>query len=92
MPKKQKKLEETGQLNLFDNTTEIDDEDLDFEFEDIDLESLSGEDLGISESVSDRRVETVRQLLTLKLLREAIRAENPDDRVMANFAEMVLPN
>ena len=59
---------------------------------DIDLESLSGEDLGISESVSDRRVETVRQLLTLKLLREAIRAENPDDRVMADFAEMVLPN
>ncbi len=92
MPKKQKKLEETGQLNLFDNTTEIDDEDLDFEFEDIDLESLSGEDLGISESVSDRRVETVRQLLTLKLLREAIRAENPNDRVMADFAEMVLPN
>ncbi len=92
MPKKQKKLEETGQLNLFDNTTEIDGEDLDFEFEDIDLESLSGEDLGISESVSDRRVETVRQLLTLKLLREAIRAENPDDRVMADFAEMVLPN
>jgi CRISPR-associated protein Csc3 len=92
MPKKQKKLEETGQLNLFDNTTEIDDKDLDFEFEDIDLESLSGEDLGISESVSDRRVETVRQLLTLKLLREAIRAENPDDRVMADFAEMVLPN
>ncbi len=92
MPKKQKKLEETGQLNLFDNTTEIEDKDLDFEFEDIDLESLSGEDLGISESVSDRRVETVRQLLTLKLLREAIRAENPDDRVMADFAEMVLPN
>ncbi|GCA93878.1 type I-D CRISPR-associated protein Cas10d/Csc3 [Microcystis aeruginosa] len=92
MPKKQKKLEETGQLNLFDNTTEIDDEDLDSDFEDIDLESLSGEDLGISESVSDRRVETVRQLLTLKLLREAIRAENPDDRVMADFAEMVLPN
>lgn len=92
MPKKQKKLEETGQLNLFDNTTEIDDEDLDFEFEDIDLESLVSEDLGITESVSDRRVETVRQLLTLKLLREAIRAENPDDRVMADFAEMVLPN
>ncbi|MFM6407015.1 MAG: type I-D CRISPR-associated protein Cas10d/Csc3, partial [Microcystis sp.] len=92
MPKKQKPTENTEQLNLFDNTTEIDDEDLDFEFEDIDLESLVSEDLGITESVSDRRVQTVRQLLTLKLLREAIRAENPDDRVMADFAEIVLPN
>lgn len=33
-----------------------------------------------------------RELLTLKLLREAIHAQNPDDRVMADFAEYVLPN
>lgn len=32
------------------------------------------------------------ELLTLKLLREAIRSENPDDQVMADFAEFVLPN
>lgn len=33
-----------------------------------------------------------RELLTLKLLREAIQAQNPDDSVMADFAEYVLPN
>ena len=42
---------------------------------------------------SDRTIEPeARELLTLKLLREAILAQNPDDQVMADFAEYVLPN
>lgn len=42
---------------------------------------------------SDRTIETTqRELLTLKLLREAIKGQNPDDSVMGDFAEYVLPN
>ena len=42
---------------------------------------------------TDRTIETAPQeLLTLKLLREAIRAQNSDDLVMQDFAEYVLPN
>lgn len=42
---------------------------------------------------SDRTLESAqRELLTLKLLREAIRSQNPDDAVMQDFAEYVLPN
>jgi CRISPR-associated protein Csc3 len=51
---------------------------------------LSG-DFGF-DSDSDRTIETEEQLLTLKLLQEAIKAQNPDDQVMADFAEYVLPN
>ncbi|MBF2005710.1 MAG: type I-D CRISPR-associated protein Cas10d/Csc3 [Chlorogloeopsis fritschii C42_A2020_084] len=51
---------------------------------------LSG-DFGF-DSDSDRTIETQGQLLTLRLLREAIQAQNPGDRVMADFAEYVLPN
>ncbi len=40
----------------------------------------------------DRTIETERGLLTLKLLREAIEAQNTDDPVMRDFAEYVLPN
>lgn len=42
---------------------------------------------------SDRTIEfDSRELLTLKLLREAIQAQNPNDTVMRDFAEYVLPN
>ncbi|MCT7988322.1 type I-D CRISPR-associated protein Cas10d/Csc3 [Laspinema olomoucense] len=42
---------------------------------------------------SDRAIEPQqRELLTLKLLREAIEAQNPDDAIMRDFAEYVLPN
>ncbi len=34
----------------------------------------------------------ISELLTLKLLREAIHSQNPDDAVMTDFAEYVLPN
>ncbi|WP_206602806.1 type I-D CRISPR-associated protein Cas10d/Csc3 [Leptolyngbya ohadii] len=51
------------------------------------------DDLGLNEGSTDRTVESPkRELLTLKLLREAIRSQNPDDAVMQDFAEYVLPN
>jgi CRISPR-associated protein Csc3 len=49
------------------------------------------EDFGFGED-TDRTLATNRELLTLKLLREAIQAQNPDDAVMQDFAEYVLPN
>lgn len=53
---------------------------------------LSG-DFGFDGDSSDRTIESGgRELLTLKLLREAILAQNPDDAVMKDFAEYVLPN
>lgn len=63
----------------------------DTEFEEFD-DSWLEDDLGLDEE-SDRTVEPVaRELLTLKLLREAIQAQNPGDAVMQDFAEIVLPN
>ncbi len=50
------------------------------------------EDFGF-DSESDRTIEPAqRELLTLKLLREAIHAQNPDDGVMKDFAAYVLPH
>lgn len=50
------------------------------------------EDLGF-DGKGDRTIEpTQRELLTLKLLREAVRSQNPDDMVMQDFSEYVLPN
>jgi CRISPR-associated protein Csc3 len=50
-------------------------------------------DFGFDDAISDRMIDSShRQLLTLKLLREAIHAQNPDDVVMQDFAEYVLPN
>ncbi|MDB9316007.1 type I-D CRISPR-associated protein Cas10d/Csc3 [Spirulina sp. CS-785/01] len=61
------------------------------EFNDIDLEALTEDNLGLGID-DDRTVETPQTLLTLKLLREAIYSQNPDDSVMSDFAEYVLPN
>ncbi|ARV60042.1 hypothetical protein BZZ01_16690 [Nostocales cyanobacterium HT-58-2] len=48
---------------------------------------------GFNFDISDRTIEhEARELLTLKLLREAIHAQNPNDQFMADFAEYVLPN
>ncbi len=52
---------------------------------------LSG-NFGFDGDPSDRTIETKGELLTLKLLREAIQAQNPDDLVMVDFSEYVLPN
>lgn len=49
-------------------------------------------DFGFDED-SDRTLSSTQcELLTLKLLREAIQSQNPDDAVMQDFAEYVLPN
>jgi CRISPR-associated protein Csc3 len=49
------------------------------------------DDFGL-EGEADRTLDTPTELLTLKLLREAIQSQNPDDAVMQDFAEYVLPN
>jgi CRISPR-associated protein Csc3 len=73
------------QLSLLDTQNE------DSELEELDDSWLEG-DFGLDQE-SDRTVEpAARELLTLKLLREAIQAQNPGDVVMQDFAEMVLPN
>lgn len=59
--------------------------------DDNDFDCLDNE-FGFDEP-TDRTIEPAqRELLTLKLLREAIQAQNPDDVVMKDFAEYVLPN
>ncbi|MBD2042685.1 type I-D CRISPR-associated protein Cas10d/Csc3 [Microcoleus sp. FACHB-672] len=91
MAKKSKKLnEEVHQLSLFDQDPEIDN-NLAEESED-NWTPDENEDDGFGEP-SERTVEPARtELLTLQLLREAIQAQNPDDPVMTDFAEYVLPN
>jgi CRISPR-associated protein Csc3 len=55
-----------------------------------DFDFLDG-DFGL-EGEADRKLDTPTELLTLKLLREAIQSQNPDDAVMQDFTEYVLPN
>ena len=56
------------------------------------MSDIFGGDYGFGEK-SDRTLEPEKpELLTLKLLREAIQTQNPDDPVMQDFAEIVLPN
>ncbi len=57
-----------------------------------DYDWLEDEDVDFGFETSDRTIETARELLTYKLLREAVEAQNPDDEVMADFAKYVLPN
>ncbi|MFB2877925.1 type I-D CRISPR-associated protein Cas10d/Csc3 [Floridanema aerugineum] len=71
------------ELPLLNEETESDIEQFD---------DLFSDDFGF-DGDSDRTIETTqRELLTLKLLREAIKTQNPDDSVMWDFAEYVLPN
>jgi CRISPR-associated protein Csc3 len=56
-----------------------------------DFDFLEG-DFGFDEQSARTLAPAQRELLTLKLLREAIQSENPDDAVMRDFAEYVLPN
>jgi CRISPR-associated protein Csc3 len=88
MAKKRKESDNAEQLSLFDiavdsNSNQSDETENDW---------LEDEDLGLGVEPSNRTIETESELLTLKLLREAIKAQNPDDQVMSNFAEYVLPN
>ncbi len=88
--KRQKPDEEYQQLSLnFDIPVNLNSERSD----DADNDWLQDEELGSNFQTSDRTIEPqTRDLLTLKLLREAIQSQNPGDRVMADFAEYVLPN
>jgi len=62
------------------------------EFEDYDYDDDEF-NLGDEWENSDRTIAPPkRELITLKLLQEAIIKQNPDDIVMADFAEYVLPN
>jgi CRISPR-associated protein Csc3 len=104
MAKKRKQSKpETEQLSLFDLTptpenpedNNIEDNNIDVEtdnYDEFDPEDIGYDDLGFTEESSDRTIETPSELLTLKLLRQAIVAQNPDDVVMADFGEYVLPN
>ncbi len=104
MAKKQKKSQpEPEQLSLFDLTptpenpedNNIEDNNIDVEtdnYDEFDPEDVGYDELGFTEESSDRTIETPSELLTLKLLKQAIAAENPDDIVMADFGEYVLPN
>ena len=66
------------------------------ELENTDLDSTDDdwllEDYGVEEPADRSSQPLKRELLTLKLLRGAIIAQNPDDVVMGDFAEYVLPN
>ncbi|MEG4865463.1 MULTISPECIES: type I-D CRISPR-associated protein Cas10d/Csc3 [unclassified Microcoleus] len=94
MAKKRQKPEneEHIQLSLFDIQVNVN-SDRSHNADDGDDDWLQDEELGSNFETSDRTIEPqTRDLLTLKLLREAIQSQNPGDRVMADFAEYVLPN
>ncbi|MFO0055550.1 MAG: type I-D CRISPR-associated protein Cas10d/Csc3, partial [Dolichospermum sp.] len=83
MAKKSKKTDEFQQLSLLEIVDNANSETSDDDW-------LSG-DFGF-DGDGDRTIETKGQLLTLKLLKEAIQSQNPNDQVMTDFAEYVLPN
>lgn len=56
-----------------------------------DFNFLDG-DFGFDKESDRTLAPAQRELLTLKLLREAIQSQNPNDAVMQDFAEYVLPN
>ncbi|WP_204106262.1 MULTISPECIES: type I-D CRISPR-associated protein Cas10d/Csc3 [Spirulina sp. CCY15215] len=90
MTRQKKTQSNAKQLNIFESTQL--EKEMELEFEDIDLDALTDEDLGLDGEDGDRTIETAQELLTLKLLREAIKKNNSDDPVMADFAQYVLPN
>ncbi|MBE9213240.1 type I-D CRISPR-associated protein Cas10d/Csc3 [Plectonema cf. radiosum LEGE 06105] len=86
MAKKTKDSQDSKQLSLFDNTFDASSEITD----EADDNWLKG-DFGF-DGDSERIIESKSELLTLKLLREAIKSQNINDQVMADFSEFVLPN
>ncbi|MEG5162732.1 type I-D CRISPR-associated protein Cas10d/Csc3 [Microcoleus sp. AT3-A2] len=90
--KRQKPDENHKQLSLFEIPVNLNSEQSE-QSDDPDDDWLQDEELGSNFQTSDRTIEPqTRDLLTLKLLREAIQSQNPGDLVMADFAEYVLPN
>lgn len=57
-------------------------------------EDLPDEDYedGMGGDSNDREVELPAEFITLKLLRRAIASQNPNDEIMSDFGEYVLPN
>ena len=89
MAKNNKHTESITQLSLFENDRDMSEqnpEDFEDNFEEDDDELDFGFEPG------DRTVAPKREFIPLKLLREAIITQNPDDPIMADFAEYVLPN
>lgn len=86
MPKRSKKTNE-NQLNLFSQPI------LDQQFNSEDEEWSPDDDYGEGREEKSRPIETQPpELIPLKLLKEAIKAQNPDDVVMQDLSEYVLPN
>ncbi len=83
-------LNEEGQIdqtelnNLIDKVEDEAEEESTFE----------DDDYGMDDNFRDREVEPSQppELITLRLLRKAIMAQNPDDQIMQDFGEYVLPN
>ena len=90
MAKKNKHTESITQLSLFENDrimSEQNPEDFEDDFEEDDDELDFGDEPG-SSTVAPKQ----HEFIPLKLLRKAIITQNPDDPIMADFAEFVLPN
>lgn len=87
MAKKSKKSDEYQQLSLLEGETKNDSIS---ELSDDDW--MSGDDSDFQET-SNLKVETQSaELLTLKLLQDAIKSENDGDLIMQEFSDYVLPN
>ncbi|MGL6281997.1 MAG: hypothetical protein ACRC2J_06280 [Microcoleaceae cyanobacterium] len=96
MPKRKNKDQDdqNEQLSLFqtsnDDQLELTDNSAD-DLDDNNFDWLNEEEENLASS--DRTLENLeKELLTLKLLKDAIQKENPDDPVMADFSKYVLPN
>jgi CRISPR-associated protein Csc3 len=83
MPKKPKETN-TNQLSLLEEETLLDETSADDDDDD---------SCGMDANLHDREIELPKpELITLRLLRKAIAAQNPDDQIMQDFGEYVLPN
>lgn len=96
MPKRKNKDQDdqNEQLSLFqtsnDDQVELTDNSAN-DLDDNNFDWLNEEEEHLASS--ERTLENLeKELLTLKLLKDAIQKENPDDLVMADFSKYVLPN
>jgi CRISPR-associated protein Csc3 len=79
MPKKTKQSN-PNQLSLLEEDTLSDEASID-----------DDDSYGMDANLQDREIELPKpELLTLRLLRKAIAAQNPDDQIMQDFGEYVL--
>lgn len=84
MMSKKSKNPDKSQLSLLEEN---------FVVEDLEYEKYEDYEDGMDADPNDREVEPpAPELITLKLLRRAIAAQNPNDEIMRDFGEYVLPN